>query len=322
MRIGAGGRGARTDLRIESAPGCYVRDGSSRVGSGGPAEEPTTTPSSGRLVLGLSLPQVVGSSLAAGTAALAGSFLGVQGTLVGAVVGSVVATVGTAVYAHSLDRAAGQLRAVRTVVRTQPPATTSGADGGLVADPDDADARSELLAPAPLEGPPRGRGWLRLATAVAVGVAVALAAITAVELIIGHPVSGSTTSGTSIGQAVGAVPARRTVGHWSHPVGHPVQNTCRVGHGGHLRPDRHGIGHLGRRRDGHRSRHPGRTRRASQHPEQPGRLEQHTGRAVPLTGSRALAAPRGPLPLVPEFLSELVFEDLPGGVAREFVDDV
>lgn len=164
---------------------------------------------------------MVGSSLAAGTAALAGSFLGVQGTLVGAVVGSVVATVGTAVYAQSLDRAAGQLRAVRTVVRTQPLGTTSGADGGLVADPDDADAQSELLAPSPLEGPPGRRGWLRLATAVAVGVVVALAGITAVELIIGHPVSGSTTTGTSIGQAVGAVPRAEPSGTGPIPSATP-----------------------------------------------------------------------------------------------------
>ena len=128
-----------------------------------------------------------------------------QGTLVGAVVGSVVATVGTAVYAHSLDRAAVQLRAVRTVGRAQQAGTSGGADGGPVAGLDDADAQSKLPA-APLEGQPVRPAWLRLATAVAVGVVVALAGITAVELIIGHPVSGSTTSGTSIGQAVGGAP--------------------------------------------------------------------------------------------------------------------
>ena len=173
--------------------------------SPGPADEATTTPTSARLVLGLSLPQVAGSSLAAGTAALAGSFLGVQGTLVGAVVGSVVATVGTAIYAQSLDRAAVQLRAVRTVGQAQQAAgATGGADGGPVAGADEADAQPQPAAP--LEGQPGRRSWLRLATAVAVGVVVALAGITAVERIIGHPVSGSTTTGTSIGQAVGGVP--------------------------------------------------------------------------------------------------------------------
>ena len=99
-----------------------------------------------------------------------------------------------------------QLRAVRTVGQAEAAGATGGADGGLVAGPDDADARSELPTAAPLEGQPGGRGWLRLATAVAVGVVVALAGITAVELIIGHPFSGSTTTGTSIGQAVGGVP--------------------------------------------------------------------------------------------------------------------
>ena len=164
---------------------------------------------------------MAGSSLAAGTAALAGSFLGVQGTLVGAVVGSVVATVGTAVYAQSLDRAAVQLRAVRTVGQAQPAGATGGADGGLVAGADDADAQSELLAAPPLEGQPGRRGWLRLATAVAVGVVVALAGITAVELIIGHPVSGSTTTGTSIGQAVGGVPRAEPSGTGPSPSATP-----------------------------------------------------------------------------------------------------
>ena len=73
---------------------------------------------------------MAGSSLAAGTTALAGSFLGVQGTLVGAVVGSVVATVGTAVSAQSLDQAAVQLRAVRTVGQAQQAGATGGAAGG------------------------------------------------------------------------------------------------------------------------------------------------------------------------------------------------
>ena len=117
VRIGAAAAPAPT---IESRVHRVAMSMTDRPGSNpGHGEEATTTASSGRLVLGLSLPQVAGSSLAAGTAALAGSFLGVQGTLVGAVVGSVVATVGTAVYAQSLDRAAVQLRVVRTVGQAQ-----------------------------------------------------------------------------------------------------------------------------------------------------------------------------------------------------------
>ena len=70
-------------------------------------------PSSGRPSFGLSVPQVVGSALAAATSALAASFLGVAGTLIGAVVGAVIATIGGAVYSHSLVKAATQLRVIR-----------------------------------------------------------------------------------------------------------------------------------------------------------------------------------------------------------------
>ena len=54
VRTGAGGGGARTS--IESSAHGFAMSMTGRAGSGpGPAEEPATTPSSGRLVLGLSL---------------------------------------------------------------------------------------------------------------------------------------------------------------------------------------------------------------------------------------------------------------------------
>jgi len=56
--------------------------------------------------------QVVAGGLASVTAAVAASKLGVGGTLVGAGVGSVVATVGGAVYEHYLDRTRHQVRSV------------------------------------------------------------------------------------------------------------------------------------------------------------------------------------------------------------------
>lgn len=162
----------------------------------------SSNPASQRPLLGLSLPQVTGGALAAATSAVALSFFGVAGTLIGAVVGSLVATIGAAVYSHSLGVAAAQLRVVRVAGR--PDANGVGDDR---TDVDPASGNDTASAdPAPVgevTAKPTERRWLRLATGVALGVVLALAGITAVELILGHPVSGSTTSGTTIGQAVG-----------------------------------------------------------------------------------------------------------------------
>src|SRR3954469_9644094 len=65
---------------------------------------------------GLSVTQVSGGALAAVTAAVGASYLGVAGTLIGAAVGSVISTVAAALYSNSLSRAA---RASRTLVVRQ-----------------------------------------------------------------------------------------------------------------------------------------------------------------------------------------------------------
>ncbi|GAA2203942.1 hypothetical protein GCM10009850_000940 [Nonomuraea monospora] len=52
----------------------------------------------------LSMPQILGSALAAVTAAVAASYLGVAGTVIGAAVVSVASTVATAVYTHYLKQ--------------------------------------------------------------------------------------------------------------------------------------------------------------------------------------------------------------------------
>src|SRR5579859_7028437 len=66
--------------------------------------------------LRLSPIQSIASGLAATTAAVAGSFLGVNGTVIGAAIASVLSVAGTAVYAHSLER-------TRARVRTSVPGT-------------------------------------------------------------------------------------------------------------------------------------------------------------------------------------------------------
>jgi hypothetical protein len=73
-----------------------------------------TADTSRRPRLDLSAAQVTGGALAAVTSAVAGSTLGVNGTVAGAAVGSVVATVGGELYTHSLRRTHQSVRGVVT----------------------------------------------------------------------------------------------------------------------------------------------------------------------------------------------------------------
>ncbi len=61
----------------------------------------TTEPSSST---GLTFPQIAASALAAATAAILGSFMGVLGTIGGAAAASIISTVGAALYQRSLER--------------------------------------------------------------------------------------------------------------------------------------------------------------------------------------------------------------------------
>ncbi len=149
-------------------------------------------------VLGLSLTQVLGGALAAVTAALAASFLGVAGTIAGAAIGSLVATVGSAVYDHSLRTAGARLR----IARVEPVARNASREPVAVQGP--------LREQVPGSRRPR-RGVVHLAIGVIAGMVIALGGITAVEALIGHPLSSSTTGGTSISQAAtGSTPTRST----------------------------------------------------------------------------------------------------------------
>ena len=139
--------------------------------------------------LNLGPAQVTGSALAAGTSAYAASFLGVTGTLVGAVIGSLVATVGGAVYAHSLRRAGHHLLpSANTTAMTMP--TRSA-------------AATEPMSVMPAM--PRPGRTSTLFAGVLAGAVVALAAITGAEALLGHPLSGTSASTTSLGAAASEV---------------------------------------------------------------------------------------------------------------------
>jgi hypothetical protein len=140
---------------------------------------------------GLSATQLIATALAAVTATIAASYLGVSGTVIGAAVASVVGAVGNAVYAHSLRRTQDR---VREVVPVRRPGTPARNDRAPLEPP---------LLPAPAPRVRRGANpWRGVALgSIAVFVAV-LAVITGVEVVAGRPISdlvrGDTGSGTSL----------------------------------------------------------------------------------------------------------------------------
>ena len=100
--------------------------------------------------------QLVASVLAAVTATVAGSYLGVNGTVIGAAVASVLTVVGNAVYSHSIHRTGSGCdgRAGRCVASRRPRPRALAADprgaapvAGMPAAPT-ATARSASDAPA------------------------------------------------------------------------------------------------------------------------------------------------------------------------------
>ena len=172
-----------------------------------------------RTFLGLSLSQIAGSALAAVTAAVAASFLGVAGTLIGAAFGSVVSTVAGAAYATSLKTAATRVRTTRTVVVRPGPDGVRGASqsdparvpSGFGARPVPL-ARVEALRTGP-DGATTYRAvrtgllarvpWKPVAAVAALGFVLGVGLLSVTEGLLGHPVSSSASSGTTIGDVVG-----------------------------------------------------------------------------------------------------------------------
>jgi len=160
--------------------------------SAAPVRSTTTTVTEEKRPGGLSLTQVSGGALAAVTAAVAASYLGVAGTLIGAGVGSVISTVAATLYSNSLTRAA---RASRTLVVRQ-----TLAPAAVRVEPELAKTPG---APEPLPHRAEDSMWQRIrwkpVLLVAGGVFVAAMAVISVsELVLGHPIANARESGTTL----------------------------------------------------------------------------------------------------------------------------
>jgi hypothetical protein len=146
---------------------------------------------------GIDIVKLVAGTLAAVSAAVVGSFLGVAGTLIGAAVASLIGTVGTEVYARSLNRGYTRLRhtyagpPLAPEPAPDPPPTTSGREY----------ARTR----------PR---WKSVAVVTAAVFVLAMGAVSAVELLAGRSVSsmfgnpsGGGTTISSVGRKAAPTPA-------------------------------------------------------------------------------------------------------------------
>jgi hypothetical protein len=174
--------------------------------------------------------KTVGGALAAVSSAVLLSTLGAAGTIIGAALGSVVVTVGGALYSQGLVRsrqrlAQAQTAALRKVGVAQAEVRRAGRNqrGSRTADAHLAHAQStldeakeDLDALSGEPGGPGGPGWRdrlgalpwRRISLVAAGLfAAAVVAITAFELAVGESVSsitgGSQGGGPTIGHIVG-----------------------------------------------------------------------------------------------------------------------
>ncbi len=162
-----------------------------------------------------SVPQLLGSSLAAATAAFLGSTLGTAGTIIGAALASVIGAVAGTLYTAGLDRTG---RRVGTVVKrgwqrvrgADPSAGVDPGDGiNLVVEHHDPGTMGPVPS-GPLRGSrERSRTWRAVGRRVLVGAAaifaLAFVAITGLELALGRSLDGG--SGTTVGQVTRPRPA-------------------------------------------------------------------------------------------------------------------
>jgi len=150
----------------------------------------------------LRVPKLLAGALAAITAAVVASFFGVDGTLIGAALGSVVVASGEALYTRSL--ASAHTLARRSLLRRVGQRADASGDGAGT-------------------GPPQPLRWRRVAVAAMAAFGIAVGVITGVEAVAQQPLASLVGSrprqaaSTSVGVVVAgadrsASPATRPPG--------------------------------------------------------------------------------------------------------------
>jgi hypothetical protein len=157
----------------------------------------------------LSATQLIATALAAITATIAASYLGVSGTVIGAALASVVSAVGNAVYGHSLRSTRERVRVDRVLVRERRPHVAAAPSGGATAMvdappvlPSPHASRADRPRPRPTKTSRSDTAWRRIAIGSVASFVAVLAVVTGVEVVAGRPLSdlvrGDGGTGTSV----------------------------------------------------------------------------------------------------------------------------
>jgi len=150
------------------------------------------------ILSGINVPKVIAGTLAAVSAAVVGSFLGVAGTLIGAAVASLIGSVGTEIYERSLHRGAKKLQTLAPTFIKAPAAV--GTPAVAAATEDDKPSHT---VPEPVRA--RQIRWGRVAAIAGALFALAIGSLTAVEMITGESVSSAVGHNSSGGTTVGSI---------------------------------------------------------------------------------------------------------------------
>jgi multisubunit Na+/H+ antiporter MnhF subunit len=139
-----------------------------------------------RVWSGIDVPKTIAGVLAAVSAAVVGSFLGVAGTLAGAAIASIVGSVGTEIYRKFITRSHKKI--VSTFVAAPAAVGTpavAAAEGETPSEPE----------PVADDGPvvPRKMRWGRVAMVAASVFVLAIGALTVFELIAGKTAADAVT---------------------------------------------------------------------------------------------------------------------------------
>jgi hypothetical protein len=151
--------------------------------------------------LELSATQLIATALAAITATVAASYLGVAGTVIGAAVVSVVSAVGNALYTHSLRTTHARVRGAVPVRRRAAAASPVQTDHDFLAH-GRAAAAAATTSEEKVIHTARRRPWRAVALGSVALFTALLAVVTGIEIVSGQPISdlvrGSGGSGTTL----------------------------------------------------------------------------------------------------------------------------
>jgi len=158
-----------------------------------------------RIWSGIEISKVAAGTLAAVSAAVIGSYLGVAGTLIGAAVASVIGTVGTEVYQRSINKGAKKLQTLAPTFIKVPAAVGTP----QVAAAAEEDAPSHTVAPDEVtekraaDKSGTKLRWKPILIGSVVVFVIAMGAIFAMEAVAGRSLASLTGNGDSGRSTIG-----------------------------------------------------------------------------------------------------------------------